>query len=53
LENGRVEVPIRFNFIEEVGGDVFVLLLIVLTRKQRYSRRVAIWRVWMRLQDTL
>ena len=29
LENRRVEMPVGFDFIEEVGGDVFVLLFVV------------------------
>ena len=31
LQNGRVKMPIRFDFIEEVSGDVLVFLLIFLT----------------------
>ena len=31
VQDRRVEMPIGFDFIEEVGGDVFVLLLVALT----------------------
>ena len=31
LENRRVEMPVWIGFIEKVGGDVLVLLLIVIT----------------------